>query len=552
MEHIDDKAIILLVDNDENIRHFLSIFPQDSAYRCHAATTIEEAWEMVYRTPPDMILLDFSIAATNEFDACKKLKSNPITSSIPIIIIASIDDCNIRNICLEAGASDFITKPLNAVEITEKALNSQRIKKYAKIKIKHSLLEKTIKSVEKAKKEWEQTVDCIDDIIILIDPNDRIRRTNKALSTITNRHFTDLLGRKWQKILRDNGFTYFIYESGDIEYYHPSNRFYNYNIYHIMDSENKNHCASVIILQETTELKQLTQKLKENSVVLQKKNQELEEAYNQLKYAQSQILQQEKMASIGQLAAGVAHEINNPTSFVMSNLMVLSKYSGKIKEFVRFQAEAIEELLKDSPHGKNKVESLEEKRKTIKLDHIMDDLDNLINESLDGTERIKRIVQDLKSFSRIDEAEYKSFDINAGIERTINLLWNELKYKASLKRELSDIPKTRCNAGQLQQVFMNILLNAIQSIENQGEIIVRTWHENDNIYISISDTGCGISEENIKRIFEPFFTTKEVGEGTGLGLSIVYDIIRKHNGDIEVDSTCGVGTKFTMRIPVMN
>ncbi|OGW22673.1 MAG: hypothetical protein A2077_07770 [Nitrospirae bacterium GWC2_46_6] len=166
-------------------------------------------------------------------------------------------------------------------------------------------------------------------------------------------------------------------------------------------------------------------------------------------------------------------------------------------------------------------------------------------------ERIKKIVQDLKSFSRVDEAERKTANINEGIESTVNIVWNELKYKATVKKEYGDIPPIKCNAGQLNQVFMNILINAVHAIEEQGEIIIKTRHEDNNIFISISDTGSGIPADKINRIFEPFFTTKEVGKGTGLGLSIAYDIVKKHNGDIIVESEVGKGTTFTVRIPVV-
>jgi two-component system NtrC family sensor kinase len=151
----------------------------------------------------------------------------------------------------------------------------------------------------------------------------------------------------------------------------------------------------------------------------------------------------------------------------------------------------------------------------------------------------------------IDEAEYKPADINAGIESTINIVWNELKYKVNLIREYGDIPETKCNPGQLNQVFMNILVNAAQAIEAQGDILVKTWSENGLIYILISDNGSGMSQETLKRIFEPFFTTKDVGKGTGLGLSIAYDIIKKHNGEIRAESVIGKGTSFTIVIPVV-
>jgi PAS domain S-box-containing protein len=279
--------------------------------------------------------------------------------------------------------------------------------------------------------------------------------------------------------------------------------------------------------------------------ILERQHIELEKAYNDLKDVQSQVLQQEKMASIGQLAAGVAHEINNPTGFIMSNLGSLQKYVDKLTEFIGFQSEAVVGLASE------KAEEVAVKRKALKVDYIMDDLKSLVRESLDGAERIKKIVQDLKSFSRVDESELKPADINAGIESTVNIVWNELKYKAVVKKDYGDIPLTKCNPGQLNQVFMNILVNAAHAIDKQGEIGIRTWEEGEHINITISDTGCGIPAEKINRIFEPFYTTKEVGKGTGLGLSIAYDIIKKHKGEIGVQSEQGRGTTFVVRIPVV-
>jgi PAS domain S-box-containing protein len=294
-----------------------------------------------------------------------------------------------------------------------------------------------------------------------------------------------------------------------------------------------------------------TRKLKTANAELKVIHRQLEGAYNDLKAAQSRILQQDKMASIGQLAAGVAHEINNPMGFIMSNLNSLQRYTEKLTSFINVQSAALEKL-SGAPGAGSIKEELQEQKQMIKLDYLLADIDNLLRESMDGAERVKKIVQDLKTFARLDEAELMAADINQGIESAINIIWNELKYKVTLKKEYGDIPLTKCNLGQLNQVFMNILLNAAQAIETHGEIVVRTWSENGNIHIMISDTGKGIPADKLERIFEPFYTTKEVGEGTGLGLSIAYDIIKKHNGEIRVTSEIGKGTTFTIVIPLVS
>jgi two-component system NtrC family sensor kinase len=189
-------------------------------------------------------------------------------------------------------------------------------------------------------------------------------------------------------------------------------------------------------------------------------------------------------------------------------------------------------------------------REDADIDFILDDIKQIVGESLDGSDRMKRIVENLKSFARLNEAEYNLADLNQGLESTLNIVWNELKYKATVKKSYGEIPETMCNPGQLNQVFMNLLVNAAQAIENQGQIEIQTRREGDLIVIEIADTGCGIPADKLNRIFEPFFTTKEVGKGTGLGLSISFDIIEKHGGEICVQSQSGHGTRFTISLPI--
>ncbi len=277
---------------------------------------------------------------------------------------------------------------------------------------------------------------------------------------------------------------------------------------------------------------------------LEKAQKELKKAYDYLKTSQSIILQQEKMAGIGQLAAGVAHEINNPIGYLSSNLGTLGNYVEKLTKFINLQTSAID--------SSNVTNELKEARKELKLDFILKDINALVKESMKGADRIAGIVSDLKNFSRADsQEEHQLTDINACIESTLNIIWNELKYKTTVKKSYGKIPLTKCHTTQLSQVFMNILFNASQAIDKSGDISITTQEKDGFIFTCISDTGSGISKENISKIFEPFFTTKEVGQGTGLGLSLSYGIIKKHNGEITVESEVGKGTTFTIKIPVV-
>lgn len=252
------------------------------------------------------------------------------------------------------------------------------------------------------------------------------------------------------------------------------------------------------------------------------------------------------MASIGQLAAGVAHEINNPMGFISSNLSTMSKYMQKISAFEDTMIETVQEK-----GDMETVTELNELRKKMKINFILEDIHSLLDESRDGAERVRRIVQDLKSFSHVDEAECKPTSINESLDTTLNMLRNEIKYVADVEREYDPDPlMLLCFPQQMNQVFMNILVNAAHSIESHGTIKVKTFCEDGYIVVRISDTGKGIAPEHRTRIFEPFFTTKEVGKGTGLGLSISYEIIKKHGGKINVESEVGIGTAFTIKLPL--
>ncbi len=307
-------------------------------------------------------------------------------------------------------------------------------------------------------------------------------------------------------------------------------------------------CFSVV--RDITDRKKAEEKLSAALSELALMNVELTKANREIVESQKKIIHQEKMASIGQLAAGVAHEINNPMGFIISNLASLDKYAQRLSAFIQAQDEAIARLsLSDKDSCNGLVDSLKKTRDSLKIDYVIGDLPDLILESRDGADRVKVIVQDLKSLARADGADYGACDINKVLDSALNMVWNELKYRITVIKDYGGIPVVKGNAGQLGQVFMNLLLNSAQAIPERGDITVRTWSKDGNVYVSIRDTGIGIPAHALHRIFEPFFTTKDVGGGTGLGLSIVYDIIKKHRGEIDVESAEGEGACFTMRIP---
>jgi len=255
-----------------------------------------------------------------------------------------------------------------------------------------------------------------------------------------------------------------------------------------------------------------------------------------LESAQTQLLQSEKLASIGQLAAGVAHEINNPIGFVKSNLGTLQDYTTSLFRL----AEAGVAHAGDQHKGE-----------LAELDFLREDLQALLAESRDGVERVSKIVQDLKDFSRVGDTQWQWVDIHQGLDSTLNIAWNEFKYKCHVTKQYGALPEIYCLPSQLNQVFMNLLVNAAQAIEASGEVTICTECAGaEAVRISIRDNGAGISPEHLHRIFDPFFTTKPVGKGTGLGLSLAWGIIARHRGKIEVESEPGIGTRFTITLPI--
>lgn len=279
---------------------------------------------------------------------------------------------------------------------------------------------------------------------------------------------------------------------------------------------------------------------------LEQRHAELRQAYMRLNGAQDKLLQSEKMASIGQLAAGVAHEINNPIGYVHSNLGSLQEYLRSLFTLI----EAYERALR-APDPKALIPEIDDIRRRADIDFIAGDLPQLMAESREGIERVTRIVRDLKDFSYSDRSEsWKLVDLHAGLESTINIIWNELKYKVTLERQYGELPLVEALPSELNQVYMNLLLNAGQAIAERGTITVSTGLEGDQVWIEFRDTGPGIAADIQQRIFDPFFTTKPVGSGTGLGLSISYGIINKHHGRIDVDSAPGEGAAFRITLPV--
>ncbi|HUJ73731.1 MAG TPA: ATP-binding protein [bacterium] len=310
------------------------------------------------------------------------------------------------------------------------------------------------------------------------------------------------------------------------------------------------HKLEAQVAARTAELTQSNANLTRINADLKHETAEKDLALKRLKDAQSFLLQSEKMASLGQLAAGVAHEINNPIGFINSNLATVSEYWKGVEALLRFYGDLERACDGTNAEAARIKRQLQETKKSADLDFILKDTPVLLSDSLEGTARVVAIVQNLKEFSHVDSAQRQMADVNVGIESTLKLIWNELKYKVRVEKDLGPLQQIECYPQQLNQVFVNLFVNAAQAIEKEGTLRITTRMQGERVALTVSDTGCGIQPEHVSHIFEPFFTTKPVGKGTGLGLSVVYSIVKHHGGSIDVQSEVGKGTTFHLLLPV--
>jgi signal transduction histidine kinase len=363
------------------------------------------------------------------------------------------------------------------------------------------------------------------------------------------------LKRKLQSVFVLKNASYSYWEQRPVVFQFKSSRpitgeecqmFQNVEIYPIFDNDQQVTCACITVHDMTVtasyhqELTRLTTKLEEEKAQQQQLIHRLEEAQNQL-------LQSEKMAAIGQLAAGVAHEINNPVGFIFSNLQTLQEYLQKMGKYIDLLGKIIDKIPQNTLHAM-KADYVQRNQ----LEMVLADCPELVAESLEGADRVMAIVKSLKEFSHVDSTDWQQADITHGIESTLRILSNELKYKAEVIRHYApNLPHLYCQPMQLNQVFMNLLVNAAQAIETFGKIEVSVREIDHAVEVKVQDSGSGIAPDHLKRIFEPFFTTKPVGKGTGLGLSLSYSIIHRHQGQIKVSSELGKGTCFTLILPLL-
>lgn len=592
-------AKILIIDDDALIRAMSSKMLKNEGHEIITANNPTEGYKALNNNGDsiDLILLDIVMPEESGLTMLPKIQT--ITPKVPIIIITAVASLDSAIQAIKLGAYDYLRKPLVEGDIKHsinKALEFLKLTKY-----NDSLLEKYQQRIEDMQLckdisiEISQTLDlnkllakvmkictttfCAESCSILL----RDKKTEELyFSAVSGPHSKTIQG---VRLKSGAGISGWVLSRGTpviINDVYTDQRFYK-KIDKLTGFETKNIMASPLIihgrgigvieiinkigtsiftnrdlnilvtiasqLATAMDNANLTESLKESSKKIADYNNnlermvegrtiELKKANYKLKSAQEQVIQSEKLSSIGQLSAGVAHEINNPIGFINSNLKTLSEY-----------AETTLKLIEGYSSLKQDNSSIEAIKSEYDYNFIKKDMPQLIKESIEGASRVIEIVKDLKGFARTDNKATAKVNLHTCINSTLNMVANEIKYKAQVKKDFGEIPEIECRPVQINQVIMNLLVNAAQAIKDEGLITIKTYSLGENIILEISDTGEGIKKDIMEKIFDPLFTTKEASIGTGLGLSVTYSIVKSHSGDIEAISTTGKGTTFKVTLP---
>ena len=510
------------------------------------AESLEAAVNHLNEYPCDIILLDLNLPDSEGLNTLISIAECGNDAAIVIITGEHDDDVGLK--AVTQGAQEYLVKGLYDAYILGKSITYAIERKQAETQL------------QKKENQYRTLVENLPQRILLKDKNSVFISCNESYAQGLGMTSEEIIGKTDYDIYSKKSADK--YRASDEEVMKSRNRVdyaivadENGRILHVTKTpviNEKNELVGVLcIFEDVTKQKQAEKEAKQAY-------EELQETHEKLKGVQSQIIQNEKLASIGQLAAGVAHEINNPMGFVSSNFETLQSYVKKFQSLFDVYSEFVKDA--KSEGGKkllDKVEEIEELREDTQIDFVIEDIEGLFSDMQEGLERITNIVQNLRDFSRIDQrGDLAEYDLNDGIRSTLLVARNEIKYDAKVKTDFSEVPLILCNSGQINQVFLNILINAAQAIKSQekkkkGIVTIKTYAEDEDVICEITDDGPGIPPDKMSKIFDPFFTTKAPGKGTGLGLSVSHDIIvNKHKGTLLVDSAIGEGTKFTIRLPI--
>jgi PAS domain S-box-containing protein len=493
-----------------------------------------------------------------------------VDPNIQIVICTAYSDYSWDKIIGRLGHSDkllILKKPFDNVEVEQLARSLTRkwfLAREAEAQV--SKLEEMVRArtqeIEVAQQELQQILSAATPLCV-IDTDYNVRELNDTFCTLFGLSVDEAEGKKCYELLRTSRChtsecpLQMIQENPDV---------YQYEVSREDEQGRETVCLATATPYFNTDyseaigvlvnLLDITERKKDEKAIAEA-NAMLEQANRELREMQSQMVQNEKLASIGQLAAGVAHEMNTPVGFVASNFQTLRSYMEKLTKLFDLYEELAEVVDRGQKEERlAKMHEIRDFRERAKIDFIMEDVGDLFSDSKEGLERVTGIIQNLRDFSRIDQPQdVGEYDLNEGLKATMVVARNEIKYDANIELDLSDVSPVTCHSGQINQVFLNLLVNAAHAIKSQeredkGTIRVRTYGTETHVVCELSDDGPGIPPEIISKVFDPFFTTKPPGKGTGLGLSVSYDIVvTKHGGELLVESEVGHGTTFSVKLP---
>lgn len=480
--------VLVIEDSPTQARQLVFIL-EGAGFEVETAADADEGYTRLVQGRFDLVLSDLLLPGDSGFDLCRRIKANPAFRHLPVVVhTGQADPANVLR-GLQAGADGFMTKDRPPEEIVG------RIRR---------VLERGAAPPEAR------------------EPTRVVFRGQEFAFSAGRAQLTDILVAAFEDVLHLN---------------------------ELQEETTLDLCRVNVELQEANRTladrnRQLQQLADELAATALSERQ----AHEELKRAESHLVQSEKLAALGQLVAGIAHEINNPLAFVSNNMAVLQRDVRALRDLIQLYQEADPLLAQHGPALRARIQDLAER---LDLAYTLDNLEGLTTRSREGLKRIQQIVKDLRDFARLDESDLQEVDVNTGIESTLNLVRSQArKQQVELLAELGALPPITCFPAKVNQVVLNLLVNAIDACQAGGRVSVQTCPTATGIEIHVCDTGCGIDPAVASRVFDPFFTTKPPGQGTGLGLSISYQIVQAHGGSIRFESAPGQGTHFIVGLPL--
>jgi len=522
----DENKVVLLIEDNPGDARLIREMLNAGVFTLLHRDSLAAGLSAIKKEEPDLVLVDLSLPDSAGLET---LESVLRVSSAPVIVLTGNTDRETGLKAVQRGAQDYLVKG----EVDEELLQRTLLYSIERYQMVRELREKT-RGLEESESRFRKLVETMADGIMVLSEGGKVLFTNPALEKILGKKAEKLRAQIFGFELKDGQ----VHEI-DVIRGEEGKGVAEMRVVETEWGGEKSYLAS---LRDVTQMKRTQEELREL-------NERLTIANRTLQEAQASVVQTERLAAVGQLAAGVAHEINNPTAFVLSNFQSLSKCLGTLFESYK--------RLKISYLGITDIEgaeSLKKYEKEHEISFLWQDSSDIMDECLEGIDRVSKIVRDLRVFAGDSSEKSVEVNLNEVVNSTLSMIKNQVSFKATLKTDLGELPAIKGDPGRISQVFLNLVMNAVQALPegktSENEIQIRTWSDEYTVHLSVRDTGLGIHTDVLPRVFDPFFTTKPVGEGTGLGLAISYDIIRKHGGHICLENNKDGGTTANVTFPV--